>query len=433
MSAKLLKAGVASVNITPPVGCYLQGYTRGKPSVGIHDDLYAKAIVFDDSRTKAAIVTTDLIGFEYASITAIREYIGQTTDIPGKNVMVAASHTHAGPAIMNLGGDPADESYVRELEKKIAGVICMAAAELQPVTVGVGIGEMDFNVNRRLTTAPGVTPMLPNPDGVVDRRVKVMRVDAGADTLLGLKSRPMAVLMHYVCHATVFGGANLYISGDYPGKTQSFVEHAYNSETTALFLQGCCGNIRPHLVNEDGRFRAGSLAELDRIGRRLGAEVVKVCENIKTQPASSIAVASKLFGIPYDELPTETALQESIKAGQNVEWAEMMLKRLEAGKLKPEVEIEIQVMKLDGTWFVTLPGEPFLEIGLQIEEKFDGNVFVVGYANGNVGYLCTAASYPEGGYEPVGSCKGYFQPAQLRPETEHLLVNTAHEIAQQLG
>jgi hypothetical protein len=89
-------------------------------------------------------------------------------------------------------------------------------------------------------------------------------------------------------------------------------------------------------------------------------------------------------------------------------------------------------MKLDGTGFVTLPGEPFLEIGLQIEEKLDGNVFVVGYANGNVGYLCTAASYPEGGYEPVGSYKGYFQPAQFRPETEQLLVNTAHEIAQQL-
>jgi len=426
MSAKSLKAGVATVNITPPVGCYLQGYTRGKPSVGIHDDLYAKAIVFDDSETKAAIVTADLIGFEYASITAIREYIEQTTDIPGKNVMVATSHTHAGPAVMNLGGDPTDESYVREVEKKTAGVVRIASAELQPVTVGVGVGEMDFNVNRRLTTGPGVTPMLPNPDGVVDRRAKVIRVDAGS-------GMPLAVLMHYVCHSTVFGGANLHISGDYPGRTQRFVEHAYNSGTTALFLQGCCGNIRPHLVTEEGRFRAGSPAELARIGRRLGAEVVKVCENIKTQSVSGIAVASKLFGIPYHELPTETELQESIEAGQNVEWAEMMLKRLEASELKPEVEIEIQAMKLNGIWLVTLPGEPFLEIGLQIEEKLVGNVFVVGYTNGNIGYLCTESSYPEGGYEPVGAYKGYFQPAQFRPETEQLLVNTAYNIAQQLG
>jgi len=426
MSSKSLKAGAANVNITPPVGCYLQGYTRGKPSVGIYDDLYAKAIVFDDSETKAAIVTADLIGFEYDSIKAIREYIEETTGILGKNVMLAASHTHAGPAVMNLGGDPTDESYVREVEKKIAGVVRIAASELQPVTIGVGIGEMDFNVNRRLTTAPGVTPMLPNPDGIVDRRVKVMRVDAG-------EHAPLAVLLHYVCHATVFGGANLYISDDYPGSTQRFVEHAYNSGTTALFLQGCCGNIRPHLVNEEGRFRAGSPAELDRISRRLGAEVVKVCEGIETHQASNIAVASKLFSIRYDELPTEIELRESIEAGQNVEWAKMMLKRWKADELKQEVEIEIQVMKLNESWFVTLPGEPFLEIGLQIEEKLGGNVFVVGYANGNVGYLCTEVSYSEGGYEPVGSCKGYFQPAHLRPETEHLLVNTAHEIANQLG
>jgi len=420
-----LKAGIARANITPPVGCYLQGYTRGKPSVGICDELFAKAIVFDDGETKAAIVTTDLIGFEYTSIKAIREAVEGTTDVPGSNVLISASHTHAGPAIMHLGTDPVDEAYVRELEKKIAGVVRMANAELQPITIGYGVGEMDFNVNRRLTTAPGQTPMLPNPDGIVDRRVKVLRVDANSD-------KPMAVLMNYVCHATVFGGANLFISGDYPGKTQQFVEHAYGNETMGLFLQGCCGNIRPHLVTEEGRFRAGTPAELNRIGRLLGAEVVKVCETIWTKPASKISVASKVFGIPYDELPTETELRESIEAGNNAVWAKAMLERLKAGELKPEVEIEIQVVKLDGVWFVTLPGEPFLEIGLQIEEKIGENVFTVGYANGNVGYLCTAASYPEGGYEPVGSCKGYFQPAQFRPETEQLLVETAGEIVGQL-
>ncbi len=420
-----LRAGIAKVNITPPVGCYLQGYTRGKPSVGIYDELLAKAIVFDDGETKAAVVTTDLIGFEYASIKAIREKVENTTDIPGKNVLISASHTHAGPAIMYLGIDPVDEDYVRELEKKIAGVVRMANAELQPITIGYGIGEMDFNVNRRLTTSPGQTPMLPNPDGIVDRRVKVLRVDADADT-------PLAVLMNYVCHATVFGGTNLFICGDYPGKTQQFVERAYGNGTMALFLQGCCGNIRPHLVTEEGRFRAGTPAELDRIGKRLGAEVVNVCETIWTKPASKISVASKVFGIPYDELPTEAELRESIEAGRDVVWAKAMLERLKTGKLKPEVEIEIQVVKLDDVWFVTLPGEPFLELGLQIEGEIGENVFTVGYANGNVGYLCTAASYPEGGYEPVGSCKGYFQPAQFRPETEQLLVETAGEIVGQL-
>lgn len=421
----LLKAGIAGVNITPPVGCYLQGYTRGKPSVGIYDELFAKAIVFDDGETKAAIVTTDLIGFEYDSVKVIREQVEGATDIPGKNVLISASHTHAGPAIMNLGGDPVDAAYVRELESKIAGVLRMADAELQPVTIGYGVGGMDFNVNRRLTTGPGQTPMLPNPDGIVDRRVKVLRVDADSDT-------PMAVLMNYICHATVFGGANLYISGDYPGKTQQFVERAYGNGTMALFLQGCCGNIRPHLVNEEGRFRAGTPAELARLGKRLGAEVVKVCEAIWTKPAAEISVASKVIGLPYDELPTEAELREAIEAGRDVVWAKAMLERLEAGELKPKVEIEIQVLKLDGVWFVTLPGEPFLEIGLQIEEKIGENIFTVGYANGNVGYLCTAASYPEGGYEPVGSYKGYFQPAKFRPETEQLLVETAGEIVGQL-
>ena len=59
-----LLAGAAAVNITPPVGSYLQGYTRGQRSIGVHLELYAKAIVFDDGATRAAIVTTDLIGLD---------------------------------------------------------------------------------------------------------------------------------------------------------------------------------------------------------------------------------------------------------------------------------------------------------------------------------------------------------------------------------
>jgi len=50
----------------------------------------------------------------------------------------------------------------------------------------------------------------------------------------------------------------------------------------------------------------------------------------------------------------------------------------------------------------------------------------------NVGYLCTESSYAEGGYEPVGSYKGYLQPAKFRPDTEHLLVDTAVGIAGEL-
>lgn len=47
-----LKAGAAQVNITPPVGIPQRGDARRKDvAQGIHDDLYAQALVLDDGQT----------------------------------------------------------------------------------------------------------------------------------------------------------------------------------------------------------------------------------------------------------------------------------------------------------------------------------------------------------------------------------------------
>ncbi len=60
-SAELL-AGTAKADVTPPVGGPMYGYgARGaNVSTGVHDPLYAKAIVFDDGTTKLAIASLDL-------------------------------------------------------------------------------------------------------------------------------------------------------------------------------------------------------------------------------------------------------------------------------------------------------------------------------------------------------------------------------------
>ncbi|MGC8847010.1 MAG: hypothetical protein ACP5QY_14310, partial [Candidatus Hydrogenedens sp.] len=58
-----LKAGWASQIITPPIGTPLGGYSdrKGKPSTGVHDELYAKAIALNDGEDTVVIVGTDLL------------------------------------------------------------------------------------------------------------------------------------------------------------------------------------------------------------------------------------------------------------------------------------------------------------------------------------------------------------------------------------
>ena len=95
--AYALEAGVATIEITPPVGVKLWGYQlRKDPSTGVLDPLYAKAVVFDDGETRAALVSLDLGRTppdEY--ISRIRNMVKEKFQI--EQTLLAATHTHSGP------------------------------------------------------------------------------------------------------------------------------------------------------------------------------------------------------------------------------------------------------------------------------------------------------------------------------------------------
>src|SRR6266852_5944280 len=136
-----LRAGTARVTITPPVGLHLQGYNRGRPTEGIRDDLYARALVMERGEARFALVCADIIGLEPDSVARARALVEQSTGIPGAAVCLVASHTHSGPAVMLVGQmDPPDADYTRTLEKAMAGAVAMAVTAAQPVKVGYGEG-----------------------------------------------------------------------------------------------------------------------------------------------------------------------------------------------------------------------------------------------------------------------------------------------------
>ena len=57
-----LEAGLAEIEITPPLGYRMDGYFTERLSTGVKDPLKAKALVFRQGNTKIALVVCDLIG-----------------------------------------------------------------------------------------------------------------------------------------------------------------------------------------------------------------------------------------------------------------------------------------------------------------------------------------------------------------------------------
>src|SRR4051794_6516859 len=62
-----LRAGVARVDLTPPLSMKapLGGYgaRMNRPAEGVHDRIFAKALVISDGSRKFVLVTADLLGF----------------------------------------------------------------------------------------------------------------------------------------------------------------------------------------------------------------------------------------------------------------------------------------------------------------------------------------------------------------------------------
>lgn len=378
-----LRAAAAKVDITPPLDAPVVGHVR--PTSGVRDPIRAGVLLLDNGDVRAAIVTLDLIKASGELVADLRDAVSRQTEIPPENILVAASHNHSGP------GWSRESEWSREMVNKIGEAAGSANEELRPVTVGYAEDQIDFNVNRR-QVVNGRALVRMNPDGPCDRRVKVLRFDDGRSL------SPMAVVMHAVCHPCVFTWGDKFsppypkgypkISADFPGEAQSFVEMVYGPETKALFLQGCAGDIRPNLPGYP--YRCGDESDIKWTGRGLGCAVVRAADRslVREQLAQRKSIYPLKCASSVIELP---------------------------GK-EEKLACEMQAMRLGNFLLLTIPGEPMVEYGFQIEKAIADRAIpiVIGYANGHLGYICTAESHKFGGYEPGMS--------PLLPEAEPLIL-----------
>ena len=355
-----LHAGAAKVDITPRSPAYLAGYaSRDKPSEDVHDPLFVRALVLDDGREPVCLLSSDLCLLSTELHEELRGLVGSATGIGADDVFVSTTHTHSGPTTR---GEHLDVEWLEAFKYKLAHAALLAQRQRRPARIGFGRGSSDAGVNRRERKEDGTTELGRNPDGFVDREVGVLKVvdDEGA---------PIAIVWNYGCHGTLLGPKNYLISADYMGVACRCVEEATGDDVVAMFLSGGSGNVDP-------RYRVEPNPEhLEEVGRPVGEEVLRIIESIEQTGTARIAVSSGAIEVPRRE--------------------EEVVDRQE-----PVVRVPTWALRIGGVAFATFPGELFAEIGANIKRRSPHpNTLAWSYCNGSVGYLPTAASYPDGGYE----------------------------------
>jgi neutral ceramidase len=426
------KVGLASIKITPQQPLFMSGYaSRNRPNEGIHDDLYAKALVLEDAAgTRAVLVTSDLIGFTAAVATPIRERIAKETGIPATSVLLNSSHTHTGPELAlepkeTEGGRTAADiertiAYTKQLQDRIVEVARQAAGKLQPAKLSWGVGVVHFVMNRREFTIERGVILGVNPRGLADRSVPVLRIDDAAGKL-------RAVVLGAACHNTTLGPQDYLISGDYAGRAQRQIEAAHPG-ATALFVQGCAGDANP--------YPRGSYAIADQHGDELAREVTRLLGTKLAPVRGPLKVAWGETALPLAPPPSRAELEKDAggKSGYRPFVAKGMLARVNRGEELPtEYRCPVSVWQFGGDLtLVALSGEVVVEYVKLIEEKLGPNrLWVAAYSHDVYGYLPSARVLREGGYETRGIYSGGI--GIFSPAAEGALLEKVRELATQAG
>jgi neutral ceramidase len=189
----VMKAGVARVDITPPAGIRMWGYSNSSVATGTLDPLYARVLVLQAGEQRIAWVDLDLgRTFDPDSLAQLKEFAQRTCGIQW--LIVQAIHTHAGPSVVD---GPNRAAWVPAALAKIEQGIVDAAKQTEPVRLGTGYGVAYIGYNRRRVNPDGTVTMIWNnaaqiPTAPVDPTVGVLRIDR-------LDGTPLAILVNYAC------------------------------------------------------------------------------------------------------------------------------------------------------------------------------------------------------------------------------------------
>ncbi len=274
------KFGIATGDITPPVGMYhrMWGAAKHDRSTGIHRPLTASVVLFRELASTVSpdsqqlLIALDHCLFEQTEIDRIVAAVEQQAGIPRESTVVVFSHTHAAGLLTRdrteLPGGELIPEYLDSLAKTVAQLAARAVDGLQDVTISYANGHCDLAAHRDLyDEATNQWVCGYNPSGTADDLVLVARVTDSNGAIV-------ATVVNYACHPTTLAWDNQLVSPDYPGAMRDVIEQATGAP--CVFIQGASGDIGPR------HGFVGDTDIADQNGRQLGYAVLSALEGLPT-------------------------------------------------------------------------------------------------------------------------------------------------------
>ncbi|MCS7300569.1 MAG: neutral/alkaline non-lysosomal ceramidase N-terminal domain-containing protein, partial [Fimbriimonadales bacterium] len=292
--AQGLQAGAAANKITPSKQVFLAGYAPNRPNTGgVHDDIWARAVVVQAGQERLAIVVCDLLGLLRDDVQKIRQRV---KSVPPNRVMVLCTHVHSAPDTIGLWGpSPAqsgrDEAYMNFVIETVAKTVDEAASRLQPATVGFA-----------KTTVEGVAYNY-RIEKILDTEAAVMQFRNKAD------GKVIATLTNFACHPEVLN--NDQLTADFCHWYYQTVENKVGG--VAIFANGALGGMISPAPNPDPNIPKGrDWARAERYGTTIANRALEAIEKATFTDAVQIEHKESTYTVPLENERFRLALQAGV-------------------------------------------------------------------------------------------------------------------------
>ena len=418
---------------------WIAGFDNRRAANGVHDNVWARAVVLDDGTVRIALVALDAIGFGYDDVVDIRKMVPKEAGID--YLLIASTHDHESYDLLGIWGESEFKSGVnpemmRYVKKQTVAAVTEAAGHLRPV---------------RLLVAQNLTG---DSALVMDTRDPIV-MDPGLRMIRAVdkeNGKTLGTLVTWGNHAETLWSDNLLITSDFPNYFRKFIEEgvydgdslvAEGSGGITVYFAGAIGGLMTtrgsQPVPDPFRDTVYVTPSFDK-ARAEGQALAMMALNALHHPdtvleKASLAIRAKTIKLPVDNPMFRLGAMLGVLDFGMSGWFK-----------KPS---EVAAITIGPVSILAVPGEIYPEIvngGVEAPQGQDFHIqpletpplremmpgkykFVIGLANDEIGYIIPKSQWDVKPPYAYGHKKPqYGEENSLGPETAPLLYKDFTEI-----
>ena len=409
-----LQVGFGKVSLMPEESMPMAGYTdtTKRMSTGFRDMLYATCLAFTEGEQTVLVFTQDLFKAEEGWVNEARANIERDTGIPAQQIVICATHNHAGPDTSSSHSSVPTYRVLYQkamVEAAKAALADRAAATLYSATTQTE----QLNFPRHYQLSDGsyggdvfgdfTSNSILGYEGEGDPSMLLVKADREGD-----KQDILIVNWQvYPCVLGVSGDTNL--SADFIGLMRGKVER----ETGMLcaYFNGAAGNLKPQSKIQADMHRLEDQAYSEAVAQ----VAIDALPKLEKLEGSGVSVSRSKFqyDVNHEDEDKLNEAREVVELAKTNESA-AGIRAKELGLLsvfharqiisrisRPQTAVmELDAVKIGGLAFATAPYEMFFESGIYIRENSPFAATVIcSCANAYYGNFATEKAYDYQSYE----------------------------------